>query len=912
MSGVVLTVNGECVHLDENPVGTLLEWLRGERGLVGTKNGCGVGQCGSCTVLIDGKVAKACVTKLARLDGKSVETIEALAPGGSLHPIQRAFVVEGAVQCGFCTPGMVMATKALLDENPHPSEAEIRVAIDPNLCRCTGYSSIIRAVQRAAGMPVRQPNGRLAEPDVPAAGVAPAAAAAYAPAATPVVGTSPVRKDAIAKVRGDRVFADDYSESAQLYGAFFLSEVDHARLVSIDTAGAQSIPGVVRVLTAADIPGRNGFGLQLPHQPVLVGDEIRYRGEPLAFVVAESERVARDAAATIAVTVDELPVLHDPDEALAAGAPALHEGGNVAHTVRFRKGDVAAAFADADLIVEGEYRTPAVEHAYLEPEACLAVPGESPEPRVTVYTANQGSGAFQQMIAASLAIDPSEVRVVYTPAGGGFGGKEEPTVQIQAALAAYLTGRPVKVTLDRRDSVRISTKRHAARIRMRHAVKRDGTLTGMESDVIADAGAYLSLTRPVIFRTVVMAGGPYEIPSVRLESHGVYTNTNPSGAFRGFGSTQIAFASELQMDKIARKLGIDPIELRRRNALAPGKVTVMGHRLSDGVGYLETLARVEAALDRERTSLTPATGKQIGVGIASAYKNVGIGNGLSDEASAAAEIHEDGSYTVYVGATDIGQGSDTVMAQIAADTLGVSYDSVRIVSSDTASCPDAGMTTASRQTYISGNAIAMAAASLRSRIDAAGGPAAFLSATTTEERRVEERYRPPETAHLPEVLEEVDSAGPDGLPVHFAYCYTTMAAIVEIAPDGSGLKVLKLITSQDVGRAIHPQNVYGQVEGAAVMGYGFAVRERFENGRNGTPTLTLNALGVPRATDAPELESYIVEVPTDAGPFGAKGIGEIPLNPAAPAISAAIHDAIGRYVQTLPIRDVSLTPQSPR
>mgnify|MGYP006276239485 CR=1 FL=1 len=954
MSSVMVILNGEHVDfgpaLEDEPGGTLLDWLREKRGLIGTKNGCGVGQCGACTVLIDGKVARACVTQLRRLGGTTIETIEALAPGGSLHPIQEAFVAEGAIQCGFCTPGMVMATKALLTKNPRPTEKEIRHAIEPNLCRCTGYASIVRAIQRAAGMPVRSPDGTIADAapaptpgatgansapapgsttsadaasaphasSAPAPALTPAAAraadtAGHTPAVgtssasaatataghTPAVGASPVRKDAHAKVRGDRVFADDYSAAGMLHGAFCFAGVDRGRLRAVDTSDALAVPGVVRVLTAEDIPGRNGFGLQLPHQPVLAADDIRYRGEPIAFVVAETSKAARQAARKIALDIEELPALKSPEAALAEDTPELHEGGNIAETVRFRKGDVEAAFAEADLVVEGEYTTPAVDHAYLEPEACLAVPGDSP--RVTVYTANQGSGAFQEMIAQTLAIEPGDVRVVFTPAGGGFGGKEEPTVQIQAALAAVLTGRPVKVALNRRESLTISTKRHASTIKMRHAVKRDGTILGMESDVIADAGAYLSLTRPVVFRTVVMAGGPYEIPNVRLESHGVYTNTNPSGAFRGFGSTQIAFASELQLDKIARELDIDPFEIRRKNALEPGKVTVMGHRLSDGIGYLDTLSAVEKALERQLETIEGRPGAKIGVGVASAYKNVGIGKGLPDEASAAVEINDETNYTIYVGATDIGQGSDTVMAQIAADTLAVPYESVRVVSSDTASCPDAGMTTASRQTYISGNAVAKACRSLKAKINDAGGPAPFLAAVPETGRRVEERYRPPTTEHLPEVLEEVDASGPDGLPVHFAYCFTTMAAIVEVKPDGTELRVLRLITAQDVGKAIHVQNVYGQVEGAAVMGYGFATKERFESGRNGRATLSLDSLGVPRSTDAPELESYIVEVPTDSGPFGAKGIGEIPLNPAAPAISAAINDAIGRYLDNLPL-----------
>ncbi|TVR05750.1 MAG: xanthine dehydrogenase [Spirochaetaceae bacterium] len=928
-STIELRLNGTPVRAEVSRGATLIDFLRDERGLVGTKNGCGVGQCGSCTVLVNGEIRRACVTRVEELDGAEVETIEAMAPGGGLHPIQRAFVDEGAVQCGFCIPGMVMATRALLAANPQPSEPEIRAALDPNLCRCTGYTAIVRAVQRAAGVPV-----------TPAAG---AAAPELTAPREGVVGQSVLKTDALTKVTGEPLFADDYRAPGTLYGALVFSEQDHARLTAVNTAEAAAADGVVRVFTAADIPGRNGFGLQLPHQPVLAGDLVRYRGEPIALVIAENARQARRAARLVRGEYDPLPVLHSPAEALAKDAPQLHPEGNVAETVRFRRGDPDAAFAKADLIVEGEYHTHSNEHAYLEPESCLALPGANlPDgwddpapagapgrsPRVTVFTANQGSGAFQQMISASLAIEPEDVRVVYTPAGGGFGGKEEPTVQIHAALAAVALNRPVKITLDRAASLRISTKRHASTIRIRHAVRADGTLLAVETRTVCDAGAYLSLTRPVVFRTAVMAGGPYEVPNADVESVGVYTNTNPSGAFRGFGSTQICFAVEVQMDKIARHLGIDPIELRRRNALGPGKVTVTGHRLSAGVGYPQTIEAVAAALQRARAEIKPAPGKKLGVGFASAYKNVGIGKGMPDEASAAVALGADGTVTVFVGATDIGQGSDTVMAQIAAQTLGVEYDAVRVVSSDTAHCPDAGMTTASRQTFISGNAVAGAAVLLRDRLGLDEDIAAPLTRAALASRyaelstdgagetgesgptgeqldpeglRVEYRYRPPATVKLPEVFTDATAKNPEGFPIHFAYCYTSMAAIIEVNPDGSDLVVKKLITAQDVGRALHPQNVLGQVEGAAVMGYGFAVRERWECGRNGTPTASLKALGIPRFCDSPALESYIVEEVDPNGPFGAKGIGEIPLNPAAPAIASAIHDALGFYPERLPI-----------
>lgn len=891
-TAVQFNLNGEPVRVDADRGATLLNYLREDRRLTGTRNGCGAGQCGSCTVLVDGAVRTACTTRLADLEGRSVETIEALASGGSLHPIQQAFIDEGAVQCGFCIPGMVMATKALLNTNPAPTEEDIRQALDPNLCRCTGYSSIVRAVQRAAGVPVTPPARDGAFMTGDNSGVT------TKPEHT-TVGTSVVRTDAVPKVMGAPIFAEDFFAESMLHGALAFSEHHHAHLTAVDVTAAEALPGVVRVFTARDIPGRNGFGLQFPHQPVLADHVVRYRGEPIAFVVAETRLQARRAAALVRGTYEPLPVLHDPEEALADDAPRLHEdqdntyGKNIAEEVRFRRGDPEKAFAEADLVIEGEYTTQCNEHAYLEPESCLALPGSpgSAGPVVTIRTTTQGSGAYQRMIAASLAVPDEAIRVIFTPAGGGFGGKEEPTVQIHACLAAMTLGRPVKVTLDRADSLRISTKRHASRIRIRHAVKSDGTLMAVETRTVCDAGAYLSLTRPVVFRTAVMAGGPYEVPNADVESIGVYTNTNPSGAFRGFGSTQISFAVEMQMDRISRALGIDPIELRRRNALGAGKVTVTGHRLGSGVGYPGTIRAVAEALEEARHEIHPAPGKKLGIGFASAYKNVGIGKGMPDEASAAAEIASDGTVTVYVGATDIGQGSDTVMAQIAAEMLNVPYDRVQVVSSDTELCPDAGMTTASRQTFVSGNAVAGAAGLLRDRL-ARGEEAPF---------RVEYRYRPPATVKLPEVCADDTAENPAGFPIHFAYCYTSMAAIIEINPDGTEMKVLKLITAQDAGRALHPGNVLGQVEGAAVMGYGFGVREEYRCGRTGRATATLNSLGIPRFSDSPATETYIVEEIDPNGPFGAKGIGEIPLNPAAPAIASAIHDAIGVYIHSLPL-----------
>ncbi|MFP4330887.1 MAG: xanthine dehydrogenase family protein molybdopterin-binding subunit, partial [Spirochaetaceae bacterium] len=739
-------------------------------------------------------------------------------------------------------------------------------------------------------------------------------------------GSSPRRKDGVAKVRGERLFADDYAVPGALYGAFAFSEYAHARLIEVDTAAAEAVEGVVTVLTAADLPGRNGYGLMVPHQPVFAEGEIRYRGEVIAAVFAESEAVAREAASLVRGSYEPLKAMMDPVANMDSAAPRLHPEGNIAEHYDFVKGDPDAAFASADIIIEGEYETPSVEHAYLEPEACLAVPGpgieaaersrgpkegEGAATLLTVYTYNQGSYRFREMIAASLDLPEEAVRVVYTPCGGGFGGKEEPAIQIPCALAAHLTGRPAKVRLNREESIRISTKRHAAKIRMRHAAKADGTILAVESEAICDAGAYMSLTQPVVFRATVMASGPYDIPNIRAEAAGVYTTKNPSGAFRGFGSTQVTFAAEIQMDKIARTAGVDPIELRKRHALAPGKVNAFGHRLSAGVGYLGTLEAVEEELARyapahreQEAREAAAEGREprkIGVGIASSYKNVGLGKGVPDGAGAVVEVDERGNATVYVGATDMGQGSDTVFAQIAASQLPIPYDRITVVSSDTGRCPDGGMTTASRQTFVTGNAVRLAAREMAERLSAAGAPAGALP---PEKRalRVERWYDAPKTYPLQHVADSRAGVPEEEFGVHFGYCFASQAVIIAMDPDNRGFEILRVIAAQDAGRVIHRQNVLGQIEGGVMMGLGYGLQETYEVDDEGAGARSLRELGVVRCKDMPAVTSRIIEEPHPDGPFGAKGLGEVPLNPTAPAIANAIADVTGFHPRSLPIR----------
>jgi len=919
---------------------TLLAVLRDKLGLMGAKNGCGKGHCGACTVVIDGEARRSCLVKAARLAGSEVTTIEGLAgEGGRLHPVQLAFIEAGAIQCGFCTPGMVMSVVALLSRRPDPTEAEVKEALRHNLCRCTGYASILRAVRLAAAWMRGETAGA---GDVAGAMAAPADGGVVGAGTTPpepgrAIGQPTPRAGAAARVTGLPIFAADLSFPDMVHGKLVLSEHPHAEVLAVDASAALAFPGVLAVLTAADVPGRNAFGLLVPHQPVLAGDRVRHLGDPVAVVLAETEWQAEAAAAAVKVTYRPLPAVFTPEAALAEGAPRLHEEGgageqpNVMHRVEVRKGNVAEAFRRADVIVEDVYTTPMVEHAYLEPEAAVAVP--EPGGGVTVWTGSQGSHAFRQMIAASLALPEEKVRVIFTPTGGAFGGKEEPTVQIHCALGAVRLGRPVKMVLTREESIRISTKRHAERIHMRHGATRDGRLVAMEARIVADTGAYASLGKPVVFRSAVVAAGPYDIPNVSAVSVGVYTNNPVAGAFRGFGSTQVAFASEVQMDKVARRLELDPIELRRRNALAEGKETITGQVLGPGTSYLETLEAVAGKVGELRAEARVAAGaaaragsrfaaarpgRRYGVGVASAYKNVGIGAGKRDAAGAVVGLTETGRLLVRVGSADIGQGSDTVMAQLAAEVTGFALDQVDVLSSDTALCPDGEETTASRQTYVTGNAVLEAARGFREKLAAfvaetygvrpGDGTLQPVSLAEVAARaraagrslEAESVYVAPTTYALRETADKVPGEDPSLWDVHFAYSFGTQAALVAVDEETGEVEVLKVVAAHDAGRVINPQGVRGQLEGGIVMGIGYALSEGLvlENGRIVNDNLL--KLRVPGVGLTPEMDPVIIEKLDPGGPFGAKGMGELAMNPTAPAVINAIRDAVGVYINDLP------------
>ncbi|TCT16747.1 CO/xanthine dehydrogenase Mo-binding subunit [Natranaerovirga pectinivora] len=894
---ISITVNGILYNKEVDENLSLLRFLREDLGLIGTKNGCGTGHCGTCTVIVNKEAKRSCIVKMGKINNGIVETIEGVSLNDKLNYIQQGFIDEGAVQCGFCTPGMIMATKALLDKIDHPTDDEIKEALKHNICRCTGYITIIKAVQRAAFLKQQMVLEELII------------------TSDNYIGKPVLRKDALSKVKGERVFADDYSEEDMLFGKLVFSKHAHAKIISIDAKKAKIAPGVVTILTGKDVPGINAFGLFESDQPVIAEDEVKFLGEVVAVVYAESSDEAENAAGLIEVEYEVLESVLSPLEAFKEDAPLIHKDkkDNVIHYVNVRKGDIDKGFEDADVVVEGYYYTPAIEHAYLEPEACLAKPESNGT--LTVWTGNQGSHAYQEMIARNLNIPLEKVRVIYTPCGGGFGGKEEPTVQIHAALGAYKLGRAVKMVLTREESIRMSTKRHPMHIWMKHAATKEGKLLAMESKVIADAGAYISQTKPVIFRSAVTATGPYVIPNVKADSYGLYTHNNPSGAFRGFGSTQASFAAEIQMDKIAKELNIDSVRLRKLNAFEKGKVTSTGQVLKDGVGYLGTLEAAEKALlkmKKEYEKIFVPAHKKIGFGIASSYKNVGIGTGKLDQAGAIVNVEENGRVTVKMGATDMGQGADTIMAQIAATTLKVPYEIVDVIACDTLICPDGGMTTASRQTYVTGNAVKKASEILKEKLikytdgekitQEALKNAYIIANEKKDHLLVETDYRPPKTYPHEADGNHVPGKPLEAYDIHYSYCFASVAVAVEVDTLSGEVKVLKVSAAQDVGKAIHPQNVTGQIEGAVVMGMGFALSEEFLQDDKEIITNNLNKLKIPKIKDTPDIEAIIVEVPQLEGPFGAKGMGEVGLNPMAPAISNAIYDAVGIRLQSLPMK----------
>jgi len=921
-----LKVNGKEIKIDPRPGEMLSELLRERLGLTGTKIGCNEAECGACTVLVDGEPVLSCTYPAAKAQGREIITIEGLSglisdagaqreeageDHRSLHPLQEAFIRHGAVQCGFCIPGQLMTAYALLQHNPNPTTDEIRSALKDTLCRCGGYPTIERAVQ-AAAQTLRTGQDVV---DLP-----------IGPSSEPLhtVGTLQIRPDAVAKVDGSAKFTDDLTFDGMLHARVKRAGVPHAIVTRLDVERARQLPGVVAVLTADDIPGERNHGLVIFDWPSLigVGERVRYVGDALAIVAAETREIATQALDLIEVDFDPQPVILDAVQARQPASPALHPAGNLLKHIKVRKGELSQGFAEAAHVFEHVFHTAITEHAFLEPECSIARP--LPDGRMEIYVGSQIPYADRNQVARVLGWPEERVRVIGQLMGGGFGGKEDISGQVHAALLANATGRPVKLLFDRQESLLVHPKRHATRIRVKMGVRQDGRLTAVETELYGDTGAYASLGEKVMTRATTHSSGPYDVPHVRADCYAMYTNNPPAGAFRGFGVTQSAFAVESMMDILAEKLGLDPVEVRRKNALRVGSMTNTGQQLTESVGLLECIERVDAEMRRQAGgdpfTPRPVPGAEHLVrswGFAVAYKNTGLGGGAPDKAGAEVELFADGSLEVRTSSAELGQGLVTVLQMIVAEEFSVSPAQVRVLVMDTDLTPDGGPTTASRQTYVTGNAARYAAQTLRQAI-----------ATT-----LAEKYdQPPEKIRfveglaqvnghaipLGEVVGEMQREGKEpkakyeywapatqplgqGGDMHFAYSFAAQAAEVEVNTLTGEVQVLKVIAANDVGKAINPLGLQGQVEGGVVMGIGNALTEEFivEDGYVFTDRLA--RYRIPSIKQTPDITSIVVEHPTAEGPYGAKGVGEIVSIPTTPAITNAIYHAVGVRVDRLPV-----------
>lgn len=900
-------VNGRPIQTSAPAQMTLLDFLRSEMGLTGVKKGCETGHCGACTVLLNGQPTRSCVVKMSssRLQGASIETVEGLAPAGYLHPLQIAFIENGALQCGFCTPGMLMTAKALLDQNPHPTTEEIKKALarNRNLCRCTGYVRIIRAIQRAGEMI--------------AAGISPVPIQPFL--ASDSDNEPLLRQDAVALVTGTARFADDIRLKGMLYGAIIWSKYPHAKIIHIDDSVARQIPGYCRIITANDIPGDNQAGLLVDDQPAIPKERVRYFGEPIAAVLAETPETARQCAEMVHVEYEPLPAVFTPDEAARPHAPKIHPDGNLLRHIRMRRGDVECAFTQCAAVVEYTFMTPRIEHGFLEPEAGLAIPTQ--DGGIILQIGSQAVFNQRQRLARILALPEEKVRVVNLPTGGAFGGKQDLLLHQYLALGALLTGRPVKITLRREESLCAHVKRHPATMHYRVGTDTEGRILAVQAKIIIDTGAYASAGGEVLDTMMSLACGPYFVPNFHLEGWAWYTNNVPCGAMRGFGVNQVTFAMESCMDELARQLHLDPFTIRRRNALGAGMVTITDQMLEPWMaGATETLDAAEVCLSWLSIP-NPQGNRRIGIGVASCTKNFGYGLAAPESAGVRLELESCGRLRIYMSQHEFGQAAKATLARLAASELGIPIQQIEVISADTAHTPPTGPSTGSRQTFLSGNALVMACRELK---DALFGHAAELLETTPEsihftggylqDKRtgkqipismlgerflIEREYTPPTTFPLPA---ESRLGQPDFVsrPTYYGYGYGTHVAVVEAEPDSGEVNVRTIIAVHEVGRALNRASVEAQIEGGVMMGIGYALSEEFIV-KDGIPlTRTLHQCGLPLADKTPEIIPVVLEHPHPLGPHGAKGLGELPPLATTPAIVNAIRDALGIRITDLP------------
>ncbi|MEO8571265.1 MAG: selenium-dependent xanthine dehydrogenase [Chloroflexota bacterium] len=849
---IEFTLNGAAVALDLRPDTTILELLREECGVTSVKDGCAPeGSCGACTVLVDGKPAVACAQLATRAAGRSIVTQEGL-PATVREQWAQSFVASGASQCGFCSPGIVMKAEGLLGRNPDPSRDEVAHALTGNLCRCTGYVKIVDAVRIAAAARRGEPI-----PPIDMSGR---------------VGSRTARHRGLELALGDKPYVNDMNATGMLHGAIRFSDHPRATVLSIDLSRALAYPGVESVLTARDVRGRRAQGGITPdwRQFVMEGETTAYVGDVLAVVAATTRHAAREAAKLVDVEYEVLTPVTDPFKALEATAPALHPGGNVLSVTNVKRGDADAALASATHVLTETFRTQHIEHAFLEPESSLAVPQE--DGTLQVFSQGQGIWDDRRQIASFLGEPEDQIKVTMVSCGGAFGAKEDLNVQCHVALLARVTGKPARITLSRAESLRFHVKRHPITMEYTVGCDQDGHLVAVRARMVGDTGAYASVGAKVLERAAGHACGTYKVPNVDVEARAVFTNNVPCGAMRGFGANQANFAIEGMLDRLAELVGIDGWEIRWRNALDTGDRTGTGQLLGPGVGLKKTLLAVRDQYRNARYS-----------GIACGLKNCGIGNGMTEYGRAVLRPEADGSVTLFHSWTEMGQGCDTALAQIACEELGLSADRVH-VSVNTGHELDTGQTTASRSTMLGGRAIIDAAGRLRSELQ--GRPIESLAGREFYgEFKVDWTTSPDD----PDVTEPV---------THFDYAWASQVVIL----DDEG-RLAKVIAAHDVGKAINPTLLEGQIEGGLHMGLGHALTEEYVVQDGQPTTVTLKSLGIIPPSGMPPVECILIEEPSPEGPYGAKGVGEVCLVPTASAVAGAVFAFDGVRRTRLPMRD---------
>jgi 4-hydroxybenzoyl-CoA reductase subunit alpha len=914
---IEITVNGRAHEVAVQPGATLLGVLRDELHLTGTKRGCELGDCGACTVLLDGKVVNSCLALALEADGKQVTTVEGMTNGEGLHPIQQAFVESGAIQCGFCTPGMIVRTKALLDANPEPSDDDIKTALSGNLCRCTGYTKIIDAVRSAAlYLQGKEP------PTLEFASQASAADLA-------VVGKRLAKPDAPAKATGRAIYTDDLVLPNMVHGKLLLSPVCHADIKAIDTSKAQALPGVHAVLTGADVPDLTyGTSPARYDETVLAKDKVRYVGDPVAAVAAVDEPTCAKALDLIEVEYEELPAVFDPHEAMREGAPRLFDHkyeNNINTRVDHHFGDIEKGFAEADHVREATFVGNRVYQNPIEPHCAIAEWDH--RGKVTLYTSTQVVHYVHHQLSRILDMPLGNIRVVMHHTGGGFGAKAATNpLEILSILLAKRAGRPVKMRFDRDEMYLYGRGRHKQYVDLKIGVSNDGTITAVKQQAVLEGGAYSSFGIVTAYYAGSMIPTLYKIPNYKYDGYRVNTNLPPCGAMRGHGCPHPRFAFESLLDVIADDIGMDPVDLRLKNAMEPETRTCNDLDIHS-CEFKACLEKVREASGWDTKKGKLPFGRGIGIGCGGFVSGAGypIYRSQFPHSNAIVKVEEDGSKAVlFTGEADIGQGSDTVLAQMAAEAMGITLDRVDVVSADSDTTPLGFGAYSSRVTLMGGNACKMAGEEVKEQVLSAaatllGVPAEKLDARANVifVREDPDKSIPWEEAATAFFSENGPLVGkghyspPEGLGGDYkgaavgtspAYSFSAAVCEVEVDMDTGKIKVLHFWDAHDCGTAINPLAVEGQVEGAVVMGMSETLLENEVFDSTGrVVNADMHNYLMATSADSPMIDSFLVDSYEPEGPFGAKEVGEGATLPVLGAIANAVTDAIGARIYDLPI-----------